>query len=135
MISEERRGCREAVLSPLHGCIPGSVRSGVPVNQKECCWQETLRPAQEGFKWKYENKRASAQHAPGRQACPRYGHPTRAGALESQRKQERHTSLDNPPSHSGTRCRREMSQRAEAGTWEGLSAMQGTCVSPREASL
>lgn len=33
------------------------MRSGVPVNQKECCWQETLRSAQEGFKWKYENKR------------------------------------------------------------------------------
>lgn len=48
--------------------------------------------------------------------------------------QGRHTSLDNPPSPRGTRLRREMSRRAEAGTSEALSAIQGTHVSPRDSS-
>lgn len=50
-----RRGeaAERLCFSSLDSWSPGRVRNRVPVNQKECCWQETLRPAQEGFKWKY----------------------------------------------------------------------------------
>lgn len=63
-------------------------------------------------------ERTSAQHVLGRQVCPRYGHPRRAGAPESQGKpRETHQSgqSSQPQWHQGTRLRWAMSQRAEEG--------------------
>lgn len=71
----------------------------------------------------------------GDQRVPDRNPPEGQGPCNPSGNQGRHTSLDNPPSPRSTRLRREMSGGAEAGTWEALSAIQGTYVSPREASL
>lgn len=53
--------------------LPGNMKIRVPVKQKECCWQETLRPAQEGFKWKYESREEMLSAGPelSKQLCSR----------------------------------------------------------------
>ena len=71
----------------------------------------------------------------GDKRVPDWSPPEAQGPCNPSGNQGRHTSLDNPPSPGGTGLRWEMSWRAEAGTWEGLSAVQGMRVSPREASL
>lgn len=38
------------------------MRNGVPGNMKEQRWQETLRPAHKGFKWKHESKGGIWKH-------------------------------------------------------------------------
>ena len=38
------------------------MRNRVPGNAKEQCWQETLRPAHKGFKWKHESKGGIWKH-------------------------------------------------------------------------
>lgn len=42
--SLRRQEAAESLLMPTHGWIPSRIPRGVPVSQKECGWQETLRP-------------------------------------------------------------------------------------------
>ena len=96
------------------------MRNGVPGNAKERCWQETLRPAHKGFKWKHES----------RQVCPSYGHHRRAGAQESQGKPgeiDQSGQPSQPPEALGPR--QEVSCKGGIGAWEEIHRVSwGHCL-------
>lgn len=117
-ILEETRGCRETVLKSTCGWIPSRTRKGVPVNYKECCWQETLRSLKRALNgnMRAREETLSAENVLAKKVCPRYRHPEGEGLQNHRKSRERGSG--QPSKSPGWVRGRKWTAQLSAGVWE-----------------